>query len=90
VIVRDVSDRVRAESEREALVGALDAERARLAATARAAEAARAEAELARQEAESASHAKSAFLATMSHELRTPLNAVLGYAELSSSGWPGR
>jgi two-component system cell cycle sensor histidine kinase PleC len=32
--------------------------------------------------AESASAAKSTFLATMSHELRTPLNAVIGFSEL--------
>jgi PAS domain S-box-containing protein len=36
----------------------------------------------ARRDAESASSAKSMFLAKMSHELRTPLNAILGFTEL--------
>lgn len=39
-------------------------------------------AEHARDVAESANHAKSAFLAHMSHELRTPLTAILGFTEL--------
>jgi signal transduction histidine kinase len=39
-------------------------------------------AEDARRQAESASTAKSAFLARMSHELRTPLTSILGFSEL--------
>jgi len=40
---------------------------------------------VAREKAESASEAKSQFLATMTHELRTPMNGVLGMSELLSA-----
>jgi PAS domain S-box-containing protein len=78
-IVRDITERKRAEAEIRQLNEHL--ERRVLERTAQL-EIANQALEEARDSAESANRAKSQFLANMSHELRTPLNAVIGYSEL--------
>ncbi|WP_190287906.1 PAS domain S-box protein [Marichromatium sp. AB31] len=72
VLVEDISERKRIETELESRRRDLEAQvRARTA-----------ELETAKRAAESASEAKSLFLANMSHEIRTPMNAIIGLTEL--------
>jgi light-regulated signal transduction histidine kinase (bacteriophytochrome)/ActR/RegA family two-component response regulator len=67
-------------TERKAIEAELDQHRHHLEAMV---EARTAALSIAKEAAETASRAKSIFLATMSHELRTPLNAVMGMTELA-------
>jgi PAS domain S-box-containing protein len=85
----DITDRVRAEAARDALLTREQIAHAAANAARAEAEAAHAAAEMARSRAEEADRAKSTFLATMSHELRTPLNAIAGHVQLLEMGIHG-
>jgi PAS domain S-box-containing protein len=75
LIVRDISDRKRAEE-------ALRRQTESLATNSEELRSLNKELSLRQQELETAMSARSRFYASMSHELRTPINAILGYTSL--------
>ncbi|HKP86992.1 MAG TPA: PAS domain S-box protein [Blastocatellia bacterium] len=79
-IARDMTERVRAEKEREELLAREQAARREAERAYNLSAEMLIREQAARKQAEEASSMKDEFLATISHELRTPLNAILGWA----------
>jgi PAS domain S-box-containing protein len=77
-VVRDISERKRAEAALREYAATVEEARRRIEQQA-------AELAEARDQALSASRLKSEFLANMSHEIRTPMNGIIGMTELALS-----